>query len=200
MKQQVSPEAGAFINREALYSDYQSNDQRDSGNQRKEPHHQQEHHDQHHHQDHHDQHHHQAVHASVSQGCLADCVTDCVSIEQLTAYRDCVEFCGKTCNDKKWSQRHAQYQHLASDIPLWSEDSVCGEIGGWQPIWPIKESMIWWSWNFDKGLHALIFFSSDNALLSVWSVLCVTCNKRLLILPYMGDYLQNRYPGSLRSH
>jgi len=110
MKQQVSPEAGAFINREALYSDYQSNDQRDSENQRKEPHHHQEHHDQHqhqdhhdqhHHQDHHDQHHHQAVHASVSQGCLADCVTDCVSIEQLTAYRDCVEFCGKTCNDKK---------------------------------------------------------------------------------------------------
>lgn len=44
---------------------------------------------------------HQAPRASVSQGCLADCVTDCVAIEQLRAYRDCVEFCGRTCNDKK---------------------------------------------------------------------------------------------------
>lgn len=44
---------------------------------------------------------HQATRASVSQGCLADCVTDCVAIEQLRAYRDCVEFCGRTCNDKK---------------------------------------------------------------------------------------------------
>jgi len=54
-------------------------------------------------QQHHNQHHqaHRAQHVSVSQGCLADCVTDCVSIEQLTAYRDCVEFCGRTCNDKK---------------------------------------------------------------------------------------------------
>jgi len=42
-----------------------------------------------------------APQASVSQGCLTDCVTDCVRIQQLTAYRDCVEFCGKTCNDKK---------------------------------------------------------------------------------------------------
>eukprot|EP00092_Neocalanus_flemingeri_P028079 GFUD01030486.1.p1 GENE.GFUD01030486.1~~GFUD01030486.1.p1 ORF type:complete len:350 (-),score=63.70 GFUD01030486.1:208-1257(-) len=42
-----------------------------------------------------------ALPASISQGCLADCVTDCVVIQQLTAYRDCVEFCGKTCNDKK---------------------------------------------------------------------------------------------------
>lgn len=38
---------------------------------------------------------------SVSQGCLNDCVTDCVAIQQLTAYRDCVEFCGRTCNNKK---------------------------------------------------------------------------------------------------
>lgn len=37
---------------------------------------------------------------SVSQGCLVDCVTDCVSIKELTAYRDCVEFCGRTCNTK----------------------------------------------------------------------------------------------------
>jgi len=37
---------------------------------------------------------------SVSQGCLNDCVTDCVAIQQLTAYRDCVEFCGRTCNNK----------------------------------------------------------------------------------------------------
>lgn len=36
-----------------------------------------------------------------SQGCLYDCVYDCVSISQLTAYRDCVDFCGKTCNNKK---------------------------------------------------------------------------------------------------
>jgi len=35
-----------------------------------------------------------------SQGCLYDCVYDCVSIIQLTAYRDCVDFCGKTCKDK----------------------------------------------------------------------------------------------------
>jgi len=32
-------------------------------------------------------------------GCLNDCVTDCVAIQQLTAYRDCVGFCGKTCKD-----------------------------------------------------------------------------------------------------
>ena len=32
-------------------------------------------------------------------GCLNDCVSDCVAIEQLTAYRDCVGFCGKTCKD-----------------------------------------------------------------------------------------------------
>jgi len=38
---------------------------------------------------------------SVSQGCLVDCVSDCVAIQQLTAYRDCVEFCGRRCNDKK---------------------------------------------------------------------------------------------------
>ena len=37
-----------------------------------------------------------------SQGCLYDCVYDCVSITQLEAYRDCVDFCGKTCTDKKW--------------------------------------------------------------------------------------------------
>jgi len=43
----------------------------------------------------------QAPKANVSQGCLADCVTDCVAIEQLTAYRDCVEFCGRTCKNKK---------------------------------------------------------------------------------------------------
>merc|ERR1712106_887853 len=43
----------------------------------------------------------QAPQASVSRGCLADCVTDCVAIEQLTAYRDCVEFCGRTCKNKK---------------------------------------------------------------------------------------------------
>ena len=36
-----------------------------------------------------------------SQGCLYDCVYDCVSITQLEAYRDCVDFCGKTCTDKK---------------------------------------------------------------------------------------------------
>jgi len=35
-----------------------------------------------------------------SQGCLYDCVYDCVSIAQLTAYRDCVDFCGKTCKNK----------------------------------------------------------------------------------------------------
>lgn len=44
---------------------------------------------------------HRAPHASISQGCLADCVTDCVAIQQLTAYRDCVEFCGRTCKNKK---------------------------------------------------------------------------------------------------
>jgi len=38
---------------------------------------------------------------SGSQGCLVDCVSDCVAIQQLTAYRDCVAFCGKRCNDKK---------------------------------------------------------------------------------------------------
>lgn len=32
-------------------------------------------------------------------GCLNDCVSDCVAITQLTAYRDCVGFCGKTCKD-----------------------------------------------------------------------------------------------------
>jgi len=95
MKQKVTTEAQAHIDRESLYLDYQSNNQRNSGSGRKE---QSRHH---HHQEHHDQHAHQAVHASVSQGCLADCVTDCVTIEQLTAYRDCVEFCGKTCIDKK---------------------------------------------------------------------------------------------------
>ena len=47
---------------------------------------------------------HRAPQASVSQGCLADCVTDCVAIQQLTAYRDCVEFCGRTCKNKKWSK------------------------------------------------------------------------------------------------
>ena len=36
-----------------------------------------------------------------SQGCLYDCVYDCVSISQLEAYRDCVDFCGKTCTNKK---------------------------------------------------------------------------------------------------
>ena len=36
-----------------------------------------------------------------SQGCLYDCVYDCVSITQLEAYRDCVDFCGKTCTTKK---------------------------------------------------------------------------------------------------
>jgi len=35
-----------------------------------------------------------------SQGCLYDCVYDCVSIVELTAYRDCVNFCGNTCKDK----------------------------------------------------------------------------------------------------
>jgi len=35
-----------------------------------------------------------------SQGCLYDCVYDCVSIIKLTAYRDCVNFCGRTCKDK----------------------------------------------------------------------------------------------------
>jgi len=53
------------------------------------------------HQAHHTHQAHQAPRGSVSQGCLADCVTDCVAIEQLRAYRDCVEFCGRTCNDKK---------------------------------------------------------------------------------------------------
>lgn len=37
--------------------------------------------------------------ANVTGGCLNDCVNDCVSIAQLTAYRDCVGFCGKTCKD-----------------------------------------------------------------------------------------------------
>ena len=37
----------------------------------------------------------------ASQGCLYDCVYDCVSITELAAYRDCVDFCGKTCRDKK---------------------------------------------------------------------------------------------------
>ena len=37
----------------------------------------------------------------ASQGCLYDCVYDCVSITELAAYRDCVNFCGKTCRDKK---------------------------------------------------------------------------------------------------
>ena len=32
-----------------------------------------------------------------SQGCLYDCVNDCVAIDQLKAYRDCVDFCGVTC-------------------------------------------------------------------------------------------------------
>jgi len=36
-----------------------------------------------------------------SQGCLTDCVTECVKIQELSAYRDCVEFCGRTCIDKK---------------------------------------------------------------------------------------------------
>ena len=35
----------------------------------------------------------------VTGGCLNDCVNDCVAIKQLTAYRDCVGFCGKTCKD-----------------------------------------------------------------------------------------------------
>lgn len=35
-----------------------------------------------------------------SQGCLYDCVYDCVGIDQLSAYRDCVRFCGKTCQNK----------------------------------------------------------------------------------------------------
>jgi len=33
----------------------------------------------------------------VSQGCLYDCVYECVAIELLTAYRDCVKFCGDAC-------------------------------------------------------------------------------------------------------
>ena len=37
--------------------------------------------------------------SNVTGGCLNDCVNDCVSIAQLTAYRDCVGFCGKTCKD-----------------------------------------------------------------------------------------------------
>jgi len=35
----------------------------------------------------------------TSEGCLIDCVNDCVAIEELTAYRDCVEFCGRACDD-----------------------------------------------------------------------------------------------------
>jgi len=93
MKQKVPTEAETYINKESLYSDYISYDQRDSRRKDQSRHQ--------HHQEHHDEHAHQAVHASISQGCLADCVTDCVTIEQLTAYRDCVEFCGKTCIDKK---------------------------------------------------------------------------------------------------
>ena len=34
-----------------------------------------------------------------SQGCLTDCVNDCIAITQLTAYKDCVGFCGQTCTD-----------------------------------------------------------------------------------------------------
>jgi len=34
----------------------------------------------------------------VSEGCLYDCVNDCVSIDKLTAYRDCVDFCGRSCD------------------------------------------------------------------------------------------------------
>jgi len=37
--------------------------------------------------------------SSSTGGCLNDCVSDCVAITQLTAYRDCVGFCGKTCKD-----------------------------------------------------------------------------------------------------
>ena len=33
-----------------------------------------------------------------SEGCLYDCVNDCVSIDKLTAYRDCVDFCGRSCD------------------------------------------------------------------------------------------------------
>ena len=36
---------------------------------------------------------------ATTGGCLNDCVSDCVAITQLTAYRDCVGFCGKTCKD-----------------------------------------------------------------------------------------------------
>ena len=32
-----------------------------------------------------------------SEGCLLDCVNDCVNIKKLTAYRDCVQFCGLRC-------------------------------------------------------------------------------------------------------
>merc|ERR1711971_878912 len=34
-----------------------------------------------------------------SEGCLTDCVTDCIAITQLSAYKDCVGFCGQTCPD-----------------------------------------------------------------------------------------------------
>ena len=36
---------------------------------------------------------------SSSRGCLTDCVTDCIAIAELSAYKDCVGFCGKTCTD-----------------------------------------------------------------------------------------------------
>lgn len=37
-------------------------------------------------------------HGEESEGCLIDCVNDCVSITELRAYKDCVTFCGKTCD------------------------------------------------------------------------------------------------------
>ena len=40
-----------------------------------------------------------SISSASTGGCLNDCVSDCVAITQLTAYRDCVGFCGKTCKD-----------------------------------------------------------------------------------------------------
>ena len=37
--------------------------------------------------------------STSSEGCLTDCVNDCIAITQLSAYKDCVGFCGQTCTD-----------------------------------------------------------------------------------------------------
>ena len=67
-------------------------------------------------------------------GCLNDCVSDCVAITQLTAYRDCVGFCGKTCKD--WTDNTNEiYIFIIMNCCWHSQESV--------HIWFMTLSLTW---------------------------------------------------------